>query len=397
VRVLHISPYYEDAWAYGGIPRVVGLVTRTLAARGHAVTVCTTDARDATSRLPRARPDGGERGGVTVEVFRNLSNRLAYHRQFFVPRGLGAWLARHAREFDVAHVHGCHHLPGVVAARHARAAGVPYVLSPHGTAPRIERRRLAKLLFDTTVGRGVLERAEHVVAVSDAEARALAALGVPPARVAVIPNPVDAAEASAIERGRLRSRTGLGARTIVLYLGTLTPRKRVDLLVDAFARLRDSDAVLVVAGNDLGAGAAIRSHVVRQGLQHRVVFTGLLRGRERLHALADADVVAYPGSDEVFGLVLVEALLCGVPVVAADDSGAAEVVARTGGGRVVRHGDPTDLANALGDILADRRRWRASAVRAGQRAASLFAPASVSARIEAVYATVCGASAGTTP
>src|SRR4029078_8104636 len=143
-RVLHVAPYYEEAWAYGGIPRVVSRLARGLARRGHRVTVCTTDVCDATSRLPAERRGGA--GGVELRVFPNLSNHLAYHWQLFTPRGLGEALREIAAELDVAHLHGCHHLPGAIAARALARAGVPYVLSPNGTAPLLERRRAAKWL-----------------------------------------------------------------------------------------------------------------------------------------------------------------------------------------------------------------------------------------------------------
>src|SRR6266481_4992845 len=51
LRILHVTPYFTDAWAYGGIPRLATSLARGLARRGHHVTVCTTDARDASSRL----------------------------------------------------------------------------------------------------------------------------------------------------------------------------------------------------------------------------------------------------------------------------------------------------------------------------------------------------------
>ena len=83
----------------------------------------------------------------------------------------------------------------------------------------------------------------------------------------------------------------------------------------------------MIAGNDMGAGARDRDRWSgRSASTARTIFTGLLRGQERLEALADADVVVYPSEDEVFGLVPLEALLCGTPVIVADDSGCGEIV-----------------------------------------------------------------------
>jgi glycosyltransferase involved in cell wall biosynthesis len=413
--VLQVVPYYEEAWAYGGIPRAAAALARNLVARGHDVTVCTTDACDGRSRLgrnPGARPDvvwepcGGsrpatgspgraEREGVwgpfrgphvNVVVFPNVSNRLAYDLQFFLPRGLGRYLRRHAREFDVAHLHGCHHVPGAIAAHHLRRAAVPYVLTPHGTAPRIERRRVAKWIFDVTLGRGVTERAARLIAVTEAERRQLLRLGISAAAIRVVPNAVDLTEFEVpVERGRFRDRFGLSPGPLVMFLGKLTPRKHVDVLVDAFASLRRLDATLVIAGNDLGAGNEVRRHVRAAGLEQRTRFTGLLVGRQRLEALADADVLVYAGSDEVFGLVPLEAILCGTPAIVGDDSGCAEIIGEVGGGATVPPRDAHHLAAAIANALEDPDGWRRAAHEATPRVRARFSGERAAALIEDVY------------
>src|SRR5689334_12496695 len=89
LSILHVVPYYEQAWAYGGIPRVASALARGLARRGHRVTVCTTDACEAGRRLSRApAPAAADPAGVAVRVFRNVSNSAAYHLQLFTPVGL---------------------------------------------------------------------------------------------------------------------------------------------------------------------------------------------------------------------------------------------------------------------------------------------------------------------
>jgi glycosyltransferase involved in cell wall biosynthesis len=385
LRILHVTPYFSDAWAYGGIPRLAHALTRGLARRGHHVTVCTTDVCDRTNRLPR-HPRARTADGVEVRVFPNLSNRLAYHLQFFLPVGLNRYLRRHAGSFDVAHLHACRNLPGVVAAFHLDRAGVPYVLAPNGTAPIIERRRGAKRLFDALAGRRVLEGAARVLAVSQAESRQLADLGVEHPSVRLIPNPVALDEfAPAIERGRFRREFGIPAGPIVMYLGKLTPRKRLDVLVRAFAAMDGRAAILVVAGNDMGSGRSTRALVASLGLAHRTVFTGLLQGRTRLEALADADVVVYPSQDEIFGLVPLESLLSGTPVIVADDSGCGEVIRGTGGGIVVGLGDAAALAAAIATVLENRPLWRASAADAGAAVRSRYGDDVVCSQLDDLY------------
>jgi glycosyltransferase involved in cell wall biosynthesis len=96
----------------------------------------------------------------------------------------------------------------------------------------------------------------------------------------------------------------------------------------------------------------------------RVRFLGLLTGRERLAALRAADVVACASEHESFGLVPLEALMVGTPAVAADDSGAADIIRGTRGALLVRPGDVTALARAIRTILDDVGAWRAAAAQA---------------------------------
>src|SRR5262249_45761259 len=99
-------------------------------------------------------------------------------------------------------------------------------------------------------------------------------------------------------------------------------------------------------------------HRLAQSLEiaSRVHFVGLLEGDDKLAAYADADVVAYPSAEEIFGLVPFESLMCGTPAVVCNDSGCGEVMQAAGGGLLVPYGDPLALAQALSTLLQDRRR-----------------------------------------
>jgi glycosyltransferase involved in cell wall biosynthesis len=285
----------------------------------------------------------------------------------------------------VAHLHAVHNLPTALAAHACLGSRVPYVLQTHGTAPLIERRRLAKWAFDHTLGRGVFENAARWIAISDAEQRQLIELGAPAERIRTIPSALDLDELDLIPRGQLRARLGMGDEPLVVYLGQLIPRKRVDVLIRAFATLARPEARLVIVGPDMGSGPELRELVRRLHLNHTVTFLDTLAGQARLAALADADVVAYASEDEVLGLVPLEALLCGTPVVVGNDCGSGETIAKVTGGRVVPVGDAPALARALGEILDGQVRWRGVACQAQPAVRTGFGSVSVAARLDEVY------------
>ena len=296
-------------------------------------------------------------------------------------------MKEHAAGFDVAHLHACRNLPGVIAARCLREAGVPYVLAPNGTAPVIERRHLAKRLFDLALGHDVTRHAHRVLAVTEAERRQLREAGVDDDRIRLIPNPIDLQEFSQAPRpGAFRGRHGVTG-PLVAFLGKITPRKRVDALIRAFAKLRTCHATMVVAGNDMGAEASARATAEAMGVADRTRFVGLLQGAERLELLADADVVVYPSEHEIFGLVPLEALLVGTPVVVADDSGCGEVVSHGGGGLVVP-GTDAELTRAIDTVLGQSGDWRTSALAAAHEVRVRFGAEAVGARLEELYGEV---------
>jgi glycosyltransferase involved in cell wall biosynthesis len=382
MRILHVTPYWEDAWAYGGIPRVVSSTTRALAARGHHVTVLTTDVRDALRRTEtRHLVERIGEGSLAVVVLRNLSNRAAY-QQLYLPIGARAWLADHAARFDVGHLHACRHLLDAHASRALARAGIPYLLQPHGTALRIERRFFVKRIWDAVVDRDTLPNAARLVAVSEAERRDLAALARAP--TVVVENPIALPPPTTEhQRAAFRAAHGVGDRPLVLFLGKLTPRKRADLLVEAIARMGRPRPALVIAGNDMGARRTVERQARR--LDVEATFIGLVEGDLRLAALAAADVVASPGHDEVFGLVPFEAIASHRPVVVADDHGCGALVRAVGGGLTFRTGYADALAAAIAAILGDRDGWRIRVAAAATEVRRRFSAERAAETLEALY------------
>jgi glycosyltransferase involved in cell wall biosynthesis len=399
LRVLHVAVYYEDAWAYGGIPRVVAALCRALANQKQHVTVCTTDVYDSKRRLQRTKftnfqssQNGITSHGVDVRIFPNISNWLAYEQQLFVPIGFYSYLLKHIASFDIIHIHGHHHLMSVTAAKLAVRAGVPYIVTPNGTAPRIERRRFGKWLFDIIFGQDrALRNAKRVTAVSHAEKRTLIGMGIPEHQICILPNPVDLSEFDPRPAGKdFKSQYHIPFEKMVLYLGKLTPRKNIDLLIRSMAEIPQQSVGLVIAGYDYGMKKSLQALVRKCSLESRVIFSGGLQGKARLEALAAADVVAYPGHDEVFGLVAFESILCGTPVVVAGDSGCGEIVQNAGGGIVVPKENVSAISEALRAILDAQSIWDTKIKPAQEYIEENFSDEVVGRQLTKIYEDVIG-------
>ncbi len=340
MKILHVTPYFYPAWAYGGIPRLSFHLAAEQARQGHTVHAVTTDVLDQERRQERS---SFFVEGVEVRVYRNRSNAAAYRLQLFTPQGLRAERER-IRDYDLVHIHGHRNFLNTRMAAYAHAAGVPTVLMPNGTLVNIERRQALKSVYDLLWGRRQVRRTTAWVAVAEVEKRQFIEWGIPAEKIAVIPNGV----AMETEDAGIRfaEKHGLRGRYL-LYLGKLTPRKGVEHLLAALPLVRDRGLMAAVAGNDMGHLAFLQGQARALGIGDRVVFTGLVTGADKAAAFRGALLTVYPSCDEIFGLVPWESILCGTPVLVAAGSGAEEWVGGAKAGTVVPYGSPAAIAEAV--------------------------------------------------
>jgi glycosyltransferase involved in cell wall biosynthesis len=233
---------------------------------------------------------------------------------------------------------------------------VPYLVTPHGMLDpwSLSQSRWKKRLYLAWRLRSNLRhaRAIHFTTRTESDLVAPLRLG-PPGFVETLG--VDLAEFEQLpSKGAFRQRYSLGDRPLVLFLGRVHPKKGLDLLIPAFDAARLDDAVLVIAGPDAdGYRARVEADIAARLLQGRVVFTGMLRGRDRVEALADADLFVLPSYQENFGIAVVEALAAGTPVLISDQVNIWQDIIEGSVGAVVR----TDV----NPLAAELRRWMTDA------------------------------------
>jgi glycosyltransferase involved in cell wall biosynthesis len=173
--------------------------------------------------------------------------------------------------------------------------------------------------------------------------------------------------------------------TFILYVGTLEPRKNVDLLIRAYALLMQrglTDSTLVIGGGRGWMFDRIFAEVERNALADRVLFAGYIDPEELPLWYGAASVFVYPSLYEGFGLPALEAMACGTPVVASDSSSLPEVVGDAG--MLVDPNSPDELADRLAEVLQSTARREQMAAAGIARAAS-FTWAGAARQIEQVY------------
>jgi len=201
--------------------------------------------------------------------------------------------------------------------------------------------------------------------------------------VSVVPSPVDLNQYDELNPGRVRTMLGLEEEELLLYVGRLSKEKGLDLILRAFVRIiaeRPSVRLLL-----LGEGPykrALESKARRLGLSERIIFGGVIPHEEVPNYVSAADLFVFSSLTDTQGLVLLEAMTAGIPVVAVEAPGSADVLSE-GGGLLVPATE-VDFSNAVLSLLADEA-YRSEMGKQAIRAAQRYSIPATTARMIEVY------------
>ncbi|TLM81630.1 glycosyltransferase [Pseudarthrobacter sp. NamE5] len=411
MRISMISEHASPLAALGGVDAGgqnvhVAALSEALARRGHHVTVYTR--RDATELPARVRV--GRRFEV-VHVDAGPATHVPKDELLPFMRELADGVARDWSHRPPDVVHGHFWMSGLAALDAARRSDsgyrVPVIQTFHALGT-VKRRHQGE--EDTSpqerrwLEPGVGRSADRIIATCSDEVFELKAMGINTGKISIAPCGVDLSFFSADGAADARKR-----QFRVLSVGRLVPRKGVDLVIRALPFLREAgfdDVELLIVGGGGDSGVLHADPEVRRlmdlatelGVADQVRLQGQVSRGEMPGIFRSADAVVCAPWYEPFGIVPLEAMACGVPVVAAAVGGLRDTVVDHGTGLHVPPRDPEAIASALA-LLFGNPALRAELGNAGKlRAQTRYSWDRVAAETEKAYQlAVAGAPAGVAP
>jgi len=339
----------------GGPYKTVPELAHALARRGHSVDIYTTNFdNERDLDVPLKTPI--ESQGIRTVYFPVSSPRFW---KFSYP--LARALKRDIPSYDIVHLYSLYLYHGIVTGHYCRKYGVPYILQPHGTLDPFLRRRhfirkwIAQLCYENRNIRG----ADAILFNSDEERRlALPVTGARPSLVVHLGLHLDQYRQLPAPGSFRAKHPELEGKTFLLFLSRINFKKGLDLAVDAFARLLQArkDIHLVIAGPDTeGYEKTIRQRCQKAGTMPYITFAGMLSESDKRAALVDADLFVLPSYSENFGVTILEALICGTPVLISDRVNIWRDIVDAGAGEAVPC-HVGDISKAMQSLLANRDR-----------------------------------------
>jgi D-inositol-3-phosphate glycosyltransferase len=373
----------------GGMNVYVRELSRELGARGYAVDVFT---RRTSGAEPEVQPIGPNARVVHVDAgpAQTIEKEgIRKHLEAF-EAGIMAFADRERVAFDVVHSH--YWLSGWAGARLAARWSAPHTAMFHTLGEVKNRARVTEHEppFRIEAERSIATTADRIVVASSHEKHLLTTLyGADPECIAIVPCGVDLD--LFVPMDKLNARRKLGVRDgerVILFVGRIEPLKGIDILISAAAQLHEDEnfRVLIVGGDERAAKRveALRQQAERLDVDHHISFVGAVDHEQLPLYYNAADVCVVPSYYESFGLVAIESMACGTPVVASRVGGLAATISDGETGYLVPWRCPEPFAERL-ELLLDNDELRASFGRAGREEVERYRWVNVADAVAALY------------
>ena len=351
MRILHIVPSFAPCFSHGGVVNASYQIAKKQVENGHEVCVYTTDSCD--NRLKFKDNYNVNVDGIKVFYFKNLSNTFKNRLTIDTPVSAVNYIKKTVPDFDIIHIHEHRHSLAIAAHRYAKKNSIPYVLQAHGSVLPFFQKEKLKEVFDRLWGFDILYDASRVFALTEVEKEQYLKMGVLEKRIEIVPLGINLNEYDNLpERGKFKSKYGIDSDDkLILFLGRIHEIKGLDLLVRSFSQIDNGNVKLAIVGGDYGFKEELEKLIETLDLKDKVIFPGVLTGKDKIEALVDCNIFIMPSRYESFTTSGLEAMACFKPLILTENNHIHTWVKDNSG--MVCEFDDKELSDCIETLLND--------------------------------------------
>ncbi len=352
INVAMLTPFFTGK--LGGPYNVIMELAPILERKGISTNIYTTSA---IRKFGRARTEFYEEKSKNFKIYRFDSYfKFKEYRTSFK---LLPFMLKNEKKIDIVHSHSLRSFQednGLIVSLIKKK---PLIISPHGgiSINWDYRDKIPKMISDKTIGYLKKYLKPHYIAVTKMEIPIIKEYGAEDDHIHFIPHGVNTDIFKPVDGSNLKRKLGLENSDVILYVGRIAKGKGVDKLIKILNLVikKNKNIKLVIIGGDAGYLPIVKNLIQRYNLSNYITLVGYVSKFNLPEYYSMADLIVYPSRQEIFGLVLCEAMACGKTVIGSDIMGPSEIILNGKTGYTSNFKDLNKVSEMIVNLFDNRK------------------------------------------
>jgi glycosyltransferase involved in cell wall biosynthesis len=351
IDIAMLTPFFTGK--LGGPYNVIMELAPLFEKRGIRTSVYTTSS---IRKFGRSRTEFYDEKNENFHIYRFDS--YVRFKEYRISFGLLPYLLKNEKRIDIVHSHSLRSFQEDAGTLVSLLKKKPLVITPHGgfSINWDYGDKIPKMISDKSMGLLKTYLKPHYIAVTRMEIPIIKKYGVDDDHVHFIPHGVNTEIFNPMNVDQMKEKYNLENLDVLLYVGRIAKGKGVDKLIKILDHVVKAKpkTKLIIVGNDAGYLSTVKSLIQKYDLSKHVIFPGYISKTNLAKYYSLADLVIYPSRQEIFGLVILEAMACGKPVIGSDIMGPSEIIVDGKTGFTSNFEDIEKDSNLIIELLNDK-------------------------------------------